>query len=133
MDRRSGLLRSMRNGLRQLHHRQYEWRQRRPVARFCAGVLLLVVWPFRFAIQALLNSFSSGRRPKRIVVIQLAGLGDTLMLTPALAALQSEYPNARIDFVTLHGYVKDAFKNHPRFNKITPLPAYPGHWIISKF
>jgi ADP-heptose:LPS heptosyltransferase len=123
----------MRNVLRCLHHRQYEWRQRRPVARFCAGVLLLVVWPFRFAIQALLNTFSSGRRPRRIVVIQLAGLGDTLMLTPALAALQSEYPNAKIDFVTLHGYVKDAFKNHPRFNKIATLPAYPGHWIISKF
>lgn len=123
----------MRNVLRHLHQRQYEWRQRRPVARLCAGVLLLVVWPFRFAIQALLNTFSNGRRPKRIVVIQLAGLGDTLMLTPALAALQSEYPKAKIDFVTLHGYVKDAFKNHPRFNNITTLPAYPGHWIISQF
>jgi len=123
----------MRNGLRQLHQRQYEWRQRRPVARFCAGILLLVVWPFRFAIQALLNTLSSDRRPKRIVVIQLAGLGDALMLTPALAALQGEYPNAKIDFVTLHGYVKDAFKNHPRFNKIITLPAYPGHWIISRF
>jgi len=123
----------MRNGLRHLHQRQYEWRQRRPVARFCTVVLLLVVWPFRFAIHALLNIFLSGRRPQRIVLIQLAGLGDTLMLTPALAALQTEYPNARIDFVTLHGYVKDAFKNHPRFNKITTLPAYPGRWIIAKF
>ncbi|MDX6498796.1 MAG: hypothetical protein QOG23_2056 [Blastocatellia bacterium] len=123
----------MRNGFHQLRHRQYQWRQRRPVARFCAGVLLLLVWPSRFAIQALLNTFFSGRRPKRIVVIQLAGLGDTLMLTPALAALQGEYPNAKIDFVTLHGYVKDAFKNDPRFNNITTLPAYQGHWIISKF
>ena len=96
-------------------------------------VLLLVLWPFRFAIQGLLNIFSGGRRPKRIIVIQLAGLGDMLMLTPALAALQGEYPNAKIDFVTLHGYVKDAFQNHPRLNTITTLPAYHGQWIISRF
>ena len=82
---------------------------------------------------SLVNMFSGVRRPKRIIVIQLAGLGDTLMLTPALAALQSNYPNAKIDFITLHGYVKDAFQSHPRLDSITTLPAYPGQWIISKF
>src|SRR5258708_5377162 len=56
-----------------------------------------------------------------------------LMLSPALAALQNEYPNAKIDFITLHGYVKDAFKNHPRLDTISTLPAYPGQWIIPKF
>src|SRR5258706_913130 len=118
--------------LRQVRRRLYEWRQRRPFARFCAVVLLLVVSPFKFAIQALGNLFSRSRRPLRIIVIQLAGLGDTLMLTPALAALQDHFPDAKIDFVTLHGYVKKAFQNHPRFNTIAALPAYPGQWIVSR-
>jgi ADP-heptose:LPS heptosyltransferase len=120
-------------GFRNLHRRQYDWRQRRPLSRLAMFVLLLVIWPLRRATQGLLNLFSGGRRPKRIIVIQLAGLGDMLMLTPALAALQSEYPNAKIDFVTLHGYVKEAFKNHPRLNAINTLPAYGGPWIIPRF
>jgi len=66
-------------------------------------------------------------------VVQLAGLGDTLMATPAFAALQDHYPGAQIDLITLHGYVKHAFRNHPRFNTITKLPSYPGNWIISRF
>src|SRR6266404_9132901 len=122
----------MRNRFRILRQRLYAWRQRRPLARFCVVALLLVVWPLKFAIQALLNIFSRSRRPLRIIVIQLAGLGDTLMLTPALAALQDHYPDAKIDFRSLHGYVKKAFQNHPRFNTIAALPAYPGQWIISR-
>jgi len=116
-----------------LRQRFYAWRQQRPGKRFFTAVLLLIVFPFRFAILSLLNIFSRGRQPRRIVVIQLAGLGDTLMLTPALAALQGHYPNAKIDFITLHGYVKDAFQCHPRLDNISTLPAYPGHWIISRF
>ena len=123
----------MSNRIRNLRQRFYAWRQQRPVKRFFTAVLLLVVSPFRFAILSLLNIFSRGRQPRRIVVIQLAGLGDTLMLTPALAALQSHYPNAKIDFITLHSYVKDAFQRHPRLDNISTLPAYPGHWIISRF
>jgi ADP-heptose:LPS heptosyltransferase len=123
----------MSHRIRNLHQRIYAWRQRRPVKRFCTAVLLLVVFPFRFAILSLLNIFSRGQQPSRIVVIQFAGLGDALMLTPALAAIQDRYPVAQIDFITLHGYVKDAFQQHPRLRDISILPAYPGHWIISRF
>lgn len=111
----------------------YRWRQRRPVKRFFAVILLLVVFPSRCAVLSLLRIFSRQQQPRRIVVIHLAGLGDTLMLTPALAALQGHYPDARIDLITLHEYVKDAFENYPRLGHISTLPAYPGHWIISKF
>jgi ADP-heptose:LPS heptosyltransferase len=97
------------------------------------GTVLLLIWPLRVAIQTLLNTFSRAQQPTRILVIQLAGLGDTLMLTPALAALQTCYPNTKIDFITLHEYVQDAFQNHPRLNAIRRLPTYPGDWIISRF
>ena len=119
--------------LSQLRQRLYAWRQRRPVKRCFAAVLLLVIFPFRFVILSRLKVSSRRQRPRRIVVIQLAGLGDTLMLTPALAALQGHYPDAKIDLITLHKYVKDAFQNHPRLDNITTLPEYSGQWIISKF
>jgi len=55
------------------------------------------------------------------------------MLTPSIGALKSRYPDARIDLLTLHQYVRDAFQSHPRLNKITALPVYPGEWFISHF
>lgn len=123
----------MSNRLADLRERFYAWRQRRPVKRFCAASLFLAVLPFRVGILALLNIFQRGQQPKRIVVVQFAGLGDMLMLTPALAALQDHYPDAEIDLITLHGYVRDAFQHHPRLNNVSALPVYPGHWIMSKF
>lgn len=119
--------------IRQMRESFYAWRQRRAVLRLGAAILFLLVLPFRFAIQTLTKVFARGRQPKRIAIVQLAGLGDTLMLTPALAALQEYYPGAKIDLITLHGYVSDAFRSHPRLNKISTLQAYPGQWIISKF
>lgn len=115
--------------LRTSRERFYAWRQRRPVKRFFTAASLLVIFPFRL----LLNVFSRGEQPRRIVVIHLAGLGDMLMLTPALAALQDHYPNAKIDLITLHQYVNYAFQSHPRLNNISNVPAYPGHWIVSRF
>ena len=123
----------MPNRFRNPRKRFYNWRQRRPVMRFFGAALFLAVFPFRVAILSLLNFVSRGRQPQRILVIQLAGLGDMLMLTPALAALQGHYPGAKIDLITLHGYVKDAFQGHPRLDNISILPAYSGNWIISKF
>lgn len=55
------------------------------------------------------------------------------MLTPALAALKQEFPEAKLDLLTLHSHVRDAFANHPRIDSATFLPAYPGQWIISRF
>ncbi|HEY8223912.1 MAG TPA: glycosyltransferase, partial [Pyrinomonadaceae bacterium] len=110
----------------------YEWRQRRAVKRFGAFVLLLLALPVCWTIRGVLNLFSARREPRRILVIQFAGLGDTLMLTPSLAALNDRYPNAHIELLTLHEYVKEAFAHHPRFSAITVVPVFPGHWIISR-
>ena len=37
---------------------------------------------------------------RRIVVLQMSGVGDLLLITPALRALHRRYPGARIDLVT---------------------------------
>lgn len=48
-----------------------------------------------------------GRRPppapasvRRIVVLQMSGVGDLVLITPALRALRRLYPEARIDLIT---------------------------------
>ncbi len=123
----------MPNSLTSLRQRFYEWRQLRPVQRFLAAVVLLIAWPVRFAVFRLRRAFSRAESSRRIVLIQLAGLGDVLMATPAWTSLQQRYPGAKIDLITLHGYVAEAFQNHPKLNSVTTLPAYPGKWIISKF
>jgi ADP-heptose:LPS heptosyltransferase len=71
--------------------------------------------------------------PRRILVIHFGGLGDTLMLTPALAAIKQKFPTARVDCLMLHAYVKEAFREHPRLDSIGVLPPYNGKWIISRF
>jgi len=55
------------------------------------------------------------------------------MLTPSLAALRGQYPEAKIDLITLHRYVRDAFRKHPSLDRIFMLPEYNGKWIISSF
>jgi ADP-heptose:LPS heptosyltransferase len=115
-----------------LHNRFYAWRQRRPMKRFLAIGALAIAWPSCYLLRRLQRLGSPDREMWRILVLHFGGLGDTLMLTPALRALNDRYPNAHIDFLTLHGYVKEAFAHHPRFSAITVLPVFPGHWIISR-
>jgi ADP-heptose:LPS heptosyltransferase len=123
----------MTNRFRSFSMQLYNWRQRQPLMRFGAAALLLLVWPFKLIVDAILKRFKQTHQLKRVVVIQLAGLGDMLMLTPTLAALKTNYPDAKIDFITLHDYVRDAFQDHPRLDQVTALPAYQGKWIVSKF
>ena len=123
----------MPTSLTTLRQRFYAWRQRRPLQRFFAALVLVVAWPVRFVLLRVWRLFSSGETPRRVVVIQLAGLGDVLMATPAWAALQQHYPGVQLDLITLHGYVTEAFQNHPRLNSVRTLPPYSGKWIIPKF
>lgn len=45
------------------------------------------------------KSTSSIPDPKRILVVKLAAVGDTILLAPALRALREAYPNATIDWL----------------------------------
>jgi ADP-heptose:LPS heptosyltransferase len=117
----------------QLRQYFYHWRQRRPVRRLGSLVLFLFILPFRFAFLKLRQlAWRRGQR-QRVVVIQLAGLGDLLMLTPALAALHAGQSSTQIELITLHEFVRVAFARHPRLHRISLLPNYSGGWIIRKF
>jgi heptosyltransferase-2 len=116
-----------------LRSKFYGWRQRHPVKRLVMGVLFLVLYPFRLGTLSMLSVLWRGERRRRIIIIHLAGLGDMLMLTPTLAVLRAKYPDSKIELITLHEYVKDAFDSHPSLDKIHTLSAYPGPWIVSRF
>jgi ADP-heptose:LPS heptosyltransferase len=116
-----------------LRTRFYSWRQTQPVGRLITAGLFIALLPLRAVIFRLANLRSHAQETHRILVIHTAGLGDLLMLTPALAALRERYPNAEVDLITLHEYVKEAFHNHPYLDTIRTLPAYRGQWIISRF
>ena len=111
----------------------YAWRQRRPVKRFLSAIGFIAVWPVSWIVRRVQPSVSQTRKTRRILVIHFGGLGDTLMLTPALRALKDHYPQARLDLLTLHEPVKEAFHNHSRIDSITTLPPYSGQWIVSRF
>lgn len=70
---------------------------------------------FRVALRKL---FLSKTVPKNFLLFYYGGIGDTLMLTPAIRALKEKYPSAKVDFVLGHKYVEDTFWGHPRINKI---------------
>jgi ADP-heptose:LPS heptosyltransferase len=63
---------------------------------------------------------------KRILVITLTNIGDIILTTPVIAALDREFPEARID-VMVGPSGKDIFREHPRifkliiYNKRTPI------------
>ena len=54
-----------------------------------------------------------------ILVVSLAGAGDTLMATSLITELRRNYPNALIDVLVQHGAItKDLLKHNPSINKI---------------
>jgi ADP-heptose:LPS heptosyltransferase len=111
----------------------YEWRQRRPLKRGAAAAALLIMGPTVIGGRRILRLFSRRTNVQRVLVFHFGGLGDTLMLTPALRALKQHYPDAKLDIITLHESVKNSFAQQQCIDSIESLPPYPGKWIISRF
>jgi heptosyltransferase-3 len=61
-------------------------------------------------------------QPKRILVITLRYLGDTLLLTPLLASLKQAYPQAEID-VLLPQANLGVLAGNPDISKLIPMTA----------
>jgi ADP-heptose:LPS heptosyltransferase len=109
--------------------RFYRWRQTAPLKRYFLAALVVLGWPLAWVISRLALRRNGHQR---VLVIQMAGVGDLLMLTPALAALHDQDQNVAIDLITLHDRVKAAFENYRRLRDITMIPQYPGGWITER-
>jgi ADP-heptose:LPS heptosyltransferase len=54
----------------------------------------------------------------KILVISLAGIGDTLLATPFIHELRANFPDATIDALVLWPGSKDLLENNPHLNRI---------------
>ena len=54
----------------------------------------------------------------KILVISLAGIGDTILATPLIRELRAHYPTARIDALVLWAGSKDILTGNPNLNTV---------------
>lgn len=70
-------------------------------------------------------------QPKRILVITLRYLGDTLLMTPLLSSLKQAYADADID-VLLPASNIGMLEGNPDIHQLITLPAKPGGVAFAK-
>ncbi len=63
--------------------------------------------------------------PRRILLIKLSSLGDIVHTLPALAALRTRFPSARIDWLVARGY-EDLLEGHPALDGVR---VFERKWI----
>jgi len=54
----------------------------------------------------------------KILVIAMAGIGDTLIATPLLHELRANFPDAQIDVLTMWAGAKDLLESNPHINRV---------------
>ena len=54
----------------------------------------------------------------KILVISLAGIGDTLLATPLIQELHANFPDATIDVLTKEAGARDLLEHNPRINRV---------------
>ena len=62
-------------------------------------------------------------RPPSFLLIRLSSLGDILLMTPALRALRTRYPDSRID-VLLRSRYRDLLENNPHISNLILFEAH---------
>lgn len=79
----------------------------------------------------------NGRAEKKILLVNVAGLGDIIMMTPVLRKLRSEYPSSKIYLLTIDRSVGLA-RLLPGLEEIFHIPVYyklpdiDGLWTLFK-
>lgn len=70
----------------------------------------------------------------KILVISLAGIGDTLIATPLLVELRANYPEASIDALVMYPQSKDLLESNPNVDRIHQKNLLKcGRWETLKF
>lgn len=54
----------------------------------------------------------------KILIISLAGIGDTLLATPLIAELRANFPDATLDALVLWAGAKDLLEPNPHLNRV---------------
>lgn len=67
-------------------------------------------------------------QPKKILVINIARFGDTLLITPVLKALKAQWPTATLD-VFAHKKTASVIENLPWIDSIRPFSKKKAAWL----
>jgi ADP-heptose:LPS heptosyltransferase len=62
---------------------------------------------------------------KKILIIQLGGIGDVILTTPVFSILRKKIPQAEIHFLT-SSLIKNLFTEDPRINQVITYPEPPA-------
>ncbi|GEM_PF-4073313 len=68
----------------------------------------------------------------KIILSKFAGIGDTLLTTPAIRAIRHSFPESQIIYLT-NPYGGLALKNNPNINEITIMDKDPWRTVIGPF
>ena len=95
--------------------------ERRAVESAGGKIIIIPFVPGK-STTALLEKISSceNRRKHRmkILVVSMAGIGDTLIATPLIHELRANFPGATIDALALWPGSKDLLENNPHLNRV---------------
>lgn len=78
-----------------------------------------------FALARGARPRSASRTPRRILLVNLAHIGDVLMTTPAIAALRAAYPDAHLTMLVAP-WAHDVVVNNPRLDQVV---TYRPSWL----
>ena len=65
-----------------------------------------------------LHSYMQNRRPKRVIIFCLPGIGDAILFTPALALLRRSLPEAKITVLTMFKGTANLLETNPDVNEV---------------
>lgn len=89
----------------------------------------LCITSFCFASRVIFHLFGSERRSKmKILVISLAGIGDTLLATPLMRELRLNYPQATIDVLLMWAGARDLLEGNPHLNHVYQKNFLKERW-----
>ena len=91
------------------------------------GIIIFLIDSIGYSLLNFIRFFKKPQNipdiVKKILVFKLDHIGDVLMITPALKALKSKYPNASLT-VVVGSWSKDILKGNPDVEEILLYDAY---------
>jgi lipopolysaccharide heptosyltransferase II len=73
-----------------------------------------------------------GSEPQRIVIIDWSMIGDLIMLSPSVAAIRANFPQAHVALLGQPTSIA-AYANHPAINELIPYDRSQGDLNIASF
>ena len=116
---------------RNLRSKLFEWRKRRPWRYLFLPLfplpLLVTWWPTSRKIEAANPGI------KRILIVQMGGIGDLLMATPALRSLRRTYRDACIEILIANRGSAEILKGNTAVDVVTFFQQYDGAGVKELF